>query len=156
MNTRVHVNSESNPRTAIANQGNQIMKNIVASVLIMTAYAAFPSTAHAVQIVTCGNCAQDWQYESAGEIAHGDRRGWDRYMVLNPNTAKALYVTVNYVPPGEVPRRIERAHLPAGFVDIKDIEVPTWRLPSRSISTPYGQGDYDSSSHEPAMANASS
>lgn len=124
------------------------MKNILASVLVMTAYSALPSTAHAVQIVTCGNCSQDWQYESAGEIAHGDRRGWDRYMVVNPNTAQALYVTVNYVPPGEVPKRIERAHSPLGFDDINDIEVPTWRLPSRYINTPYGQGDYDSSSHE--------
>lgn len=119
------------------------MKMISAATLILAGSALSPFEAHAVQVVTCGNCTQSWQYESAGEMAHGFRRGWEVYLVVNPNTAQALYVTVNYIPPGEVPRRFYQVP-PQGDLGVADINVPSWRLPSQPVLTRYGQGDFDS------------
>lgn len=122
------------------------MRSILVAILITAIFLIPPSTAHAARVVTCGNCTQAWQYESAGEMAHGPRSGWEVYLVVNPNTAQALYVTVNYVPPGEVPRRLERTQSPSELDRIDDVEVPAWRLPSQSAISRRGQGDFDSSS----------
>ncbi|HDS1037771.1 TPA: hypothetical protein QDZ42_000883 [Stenotrophomonas maltophilia] len=123
------------------------MRSILATILITPLFSILPSTAHAAKVVTCGNCTQAWQYESAGEMAHGPRRGWEVYLVVNPNTAQALYVTVSYVPPGEVPRRLERAQSLSEPDQINDVEVPAWRFPSQAVVARHGQGDFDSSSH---------
>jgi len=122
------------------------VKMISAATLILAGSVLSPFEAHAVQVVTCGNCTQSWQYESAGEMAHGFRRGWEAYLVVNPNTAQALYVTVNYIPPGEVPRRLHQAPSQGDLGVAADINVPSWRLPSQPVLTRYGQGDFDSSS----------
>lgn len=122
------------------------MKMISAASLILAGSALSTFKAHAVQVVTCGNCTQSWQYESAGEMAHGFRRGWEVYLVVNPHTAQALYVTVNYIPPGEVPRRLHPAPSLGELGIAADINVPGWRLPSQPVQTRDGQGDFDSSS----------
>ncbi len=120
------------------------MKMISAASLILAGSALSTFKAHAVQVVTCGNCTQSWQYESAGEMAHGFRRGWEVYRgqphrpsALRHRQLHSSWRGSQKAPPSSFPGRIGIA---------ADINVPGWRLPSQPVQTRDGQGDFDSSS----------
>lgn len=123
------------------------MRILIRAIVFLWIYSGAYQIASAQQLVLCSNCTQPYEYESAAEIAHGPRRGWESYLVVNPNTSKGMFASVVYVPPGEVPMRLERAiprteNDPGNWI----VVVPKSRKPSSTHSTMQGNGDFSTSS----------
>lgn len=123
------------------------MRMLIRVILCLCIYSGAHQAASAQQLVVCSNCTQPYEYESAAEIAHGPRRGWENYLVVNPNTSKGMFASVVYVPPGEVPMHLGRV-LPRADDDPGQwiVVVPKSRKPSSTHSTMQGTGDFSTSS----------
>jgi hypothetical protein len=71
------------------------MKKLASIIGIVAMFLLHQNRADAQTWISCGTCTTDAQFKATARSAHGLQWGGKLYGVVNPNTAKFLWVQVN-------------------------------------------------------------